>query len=435
MIPQEIIRRKRDGGTLHAADIDAFIAALARNELAESQIGAFAMAVWYSGMTREETVALTLAMARSGDMLSWSGIGRPIADKHSTGGIGDNVSLMLAPIAAACGLAVPMISGRGLGHTGGTLDKLESIPGYNITPDAARFRKVVEEVGCAIIGQTGTLAPADGKLYAVRDVTSTVDSVPLITASILSKKLAAGLETLVLDVKIGNGAFMTSLEEAETLARSLVEVANGAGVRTAALITDMNQPLADAAGNVVELHNCLDFLKGSKAGTRLETVVLAFAAEMLTQAGIVSALAEAEAKAREALSSGKAAELFGRMVHALGGPADLLDQPDRYLTAAPVQKPVLASSDGWLAACDTRAIGMSVIDLGGGRRHPQDKIDHRVGFSDILPLGTKVSKGDRIATVHAADEASAERAAADLAANYGISDTAPALPPVIVSRI
>ncbi|MBB4567743.1 thymidine phosphorylase [Rhizobium leucaenae] len=435
MIPQEIIRRKRDGGTLHVTDIDAFIAALARDELAESQIGAFAMAVWYSGMTREETVALTLAMARSGEMLSWSGIDRPIADKHSTGGIGDNVSLMLAPIAAACGLSVPMISGRGLGHTGGTLDKLESIPGYGITPHASHFRKVVDEVGCAIIGQTGTLAPADGKLYAVRDVTSTVDSVPLITASILSKKLAAGLETLVLDVKIGNGAFMTSLEEAETLARSLVEVANGAGVKTSALITDMNQPLADAAGNVVELRNCLDFLRGGKVNTRLETVVLAFAAEMLTQAGIAKTLLEAEAKAHAALSSGKAAELFARMVQALGGPADLLDHPGKYLTAAPVQKPVLASSDGWLAACDARAIGMSVIDLGGGRRHPQDKIDHRVGFSDILPLGTEVNKGDRIATVHAAEEASAEKAAADLSAKYEIGDAAPVLPPVIVARI
>ncbi|ENN84561.1 thymidine phosphorylase [Rhizobium freirei PRF 81] len=328
-----------------------------------------------------------------------------------------------------------MISGRGLGHTGGTLDKLESIPGYGITPDAARFRKVVDEVGCAIIGQTGALAPADGKLYAVRDVTATVDSVPLITASILSKKLAAGLETLVLDVKIGSGAFMTSLEEAETLARSLVEVANGAGVKTSALITDMNQPLADAAGNVVELRNCLDFLRGNKAGTRLETVVLAFASEMLVQAGIAAGSAEAEGRAREALASGKAAEVFGRMVHNLGGPVDLLEHPDRYLVAAPVQKPVLAAADGWLGACDARGVGMSVIDLGGGRRRPQDKIDHRVGFSDILPLGTRVGKGDRIATVHAADQASAETVAADLSANYRIVDTAPVLPPVIVSRI
>jgi thymidine phosphorylase len=435
MIPQEIIRQKRDGATLSAADIDAFIGALARGELAESQIGAFAMAVWFRGMTREETVALTLAMARSGDTLSWEGIGRPIADKHSTGGVGDNVSLMLAPIAAACGLAVPMISGRGLGHTGGTLDKLESIPGYGITPDAARFRKVVDEIGCAIIGQTGALAPADGKLYAVRDVTATVDSVPLITASILSKKLAAGLETLVLDVKIGSGAFMTSQQEAETLARSLVEVANGGGVKTSALITDMNQPLADAAGNVVELQNCLEFLKGNKAGTRLEAVVLAFASEMLVQAGIAANAVEAEGRAREALASGKAAEIFARMVHALGGPMDLLEHPDRYLANAPVLRPVLAAADGWLGACDARGIGMSVIDLGGGRRRPQDKIDHRVGFSDILPLGTKVSRGDRIATVHATDEASAQKAMADLSANYRITDTAPALSPVIVSRI
>ena len=435
MIPQEIIRLKRNGAALSAADIDEFIGALARGELAESQIGAFAMAVWFRSMTRDETVALTLAMARSGDTLSWSGIGRPIADKHSTGGVGDNVSLMLAPIAAACGLAVPMISGRGLGHTGGTLDKLESIPGYGITPDAARFRKVVDEVGCAIIGQTGALAPADGKLYSVRDVTATVDSVPLITASILSKKLAAGLETLVLDVKIGSGAFMTSQEEAETLARSLVDVANGAGVKTSALITDMNEPLADAAGNVVELRNCLDFLKGNKAGTRLETVVLAFAVEMLVQSGIAAGSTEAEGRARDAIASGKAAEVFGRMVHGLGGPADLLENPDRYLTAAPVQKPVLASFDGWLGACDARAIGMSVIDLGGGRRHPQDKIDHRVGFSDILPLGTKVSRGDRIATVHAADEVTADKAIADFATNYRIVEAGPALPPVIVTRI
>lgn len=435
MIPQEIIRQKRNGAALSAADIDSFIGALGRGELAESQIGAFAMAIWFRGMTREETVALTLAMARSGDTLSWSGIGRPIADKHSTGGVGDNVSLMLAPIAAACGLAVPMISGRGLGHTGGTLDKLESIPGYGITPDAVRFRKVVDEVGCAIIGQTGALAPADGKLYAVRDVTATVDSVPLITASILSKKLAAGLETLVLDVKIGSGAFMTSQEEAETLARSLVEVANGGGVKTSALITDMNQPLADAAGNVVELRNCLEFLKGSKAGTRLETVVLAFASEMLVQAGVAADIVEAEGRARAALASGKAAEIFGRMVHGLGGPVDLLENPDRYLVSAPVRKPVLAAADGWLGACDARGIGMSVIDLGGGRRRPQDKIDHRVGFSDILPLGTKVSKGDRIATVHAVDEAGAEKAVADLSANYRLVDTAPAASPVIISRI
>jgi thymidine phosphorylase len=431
MIPQEIIRRKRDGDTLSADDIQAFISALAAGRLSEGQIGAFAMAVWFKGMTRDETVALTSAMARSGAILSWADIDRPIADKHSTGGVGDNVSLMLAPIAAACGLAVPMISGRGLGHTGGTLDKLESIPGYVITPDATLFRRAVRDVGCAIIGQTGALAPADGKLYAVRDVTATVDSIPLITASILSKKLAAGLQTLVLDVKLGNGAFMSERRDAEALAQSLVDVANGAGVKTSALITDMNQPLADAAGNVLEIRNCLDFLTGRKAGTRLETVVLAFAAEMLSSSGIVGSLDEGKDKAVQALSSGKAAETFGRMVHMLGGPSDLLERPDAYLTDAPCVRPVAARRAGWLSSCDVRDIGMGVIDLGGGRRHPSDRIDHRVGFSDLLPLGTRVERGDRIALVHAADDARAEAVAAALGVNYRISDSTPSLPAVI----
>ncbi|NNG73059.1 thymidine phosphorylase [Rhizobium laguerreae] len=435
MIPQEIIRRKRDGDELDAADISSFIAALAAGQLSEGQIGAFAMAVWFQGMSRAEIVALTLAMADSGDRLQWADIDRPIADKHSTGGVGDNVSLMLAPIAAACGLAVPMISGRGLGHTGGTLDKLESIPGYMITPDADLFHKVVKEAGCAIIGQTGTLAPADGRLYAVRDVTATVDSIPLITASILSKKLAAGLETLVLDVKVGNGAFMADRGQAEILAQSLVEVANGAGVKTSALITDMNQPLADSAGNAVEMRNCLDFLAGRKKDTRLETVVLAFAAEMLVKSGIAASSDEAETMARRALSSGKAAEVFARMVSMLGGPADLIENPDRYLARAPVEKPVPATRSGWLAACDARGIGVSVIDLGGGRRHPADRIDHRVGFSELLPLGTRVKAGEPIALVHAADETAAERAATALAAHYRITDDKPELTPVIVGLV
>ncbi|ULR43962.1 thymidine phosphorylase [Rhizobium sp. K102] len=435
MIPQELIRRKRDGGELDAADIRSFIDALAAGRLSEGQIGAFAMAVWFKGMSREETVALTLAMADSGDRLQWADIDRPIADKHSTGGVGDNVSLMLAPIAAACGLAVPMISGRGLGHTGGTLDKLESIPGYMITPDADLFHQVVKQAGCAIIGQTGALAPADGRLYAVRDVTATVDSIPLITASILSKKLAAGLQTLVLDVKAGNGAFMADRDQAEILARSLVEVANGAGVKTSALITDMNEPLADSAGNAVEMRNCLDFLAGRKGNTRLDTVVLAFAAEMLEKSGIAASPEEGEAMARQALSSGKAAEVFARMVSMLGGPADLIENPDKYLARAPVEKPVPAARSGWLAACDARGIGVSVIDLGGGRRHPADRIDHRVGFSELLSLGTRVNAGEPIALVHAADEAAAEKAAAALTAHYRITADEPVLNPVIAGLI
>lgn len=314
MLPQETIRRKRDGEVLSAEEIGAFVAALTDGSASEGQVAAFAMAVWFRGMDARETVALTEAMRDSGAVLDWRDLDRPVADKHSTGGVGDNVSLMLAPIAAACGLAVPMISGRGLGHTGGTLDKLESIPGYTIHPAPALFRKTVSEIGCAIIGQTADLAPADRRLYAIRDVTATVDSVPLITASILSKKLAAGLQSLVLDVKLGSGAFMTSRPDAERLARALVEVANGAGLRTSALITDMNQPLADAVGNVVEVENCIAFLRGEKAGTRLERVVLSLAAEMLVSAGIEPDVSAAQGRAQRALSEGHAAEAFSRMV-------------------------------------------------------------------------------------------------------------------------
>ena len=435
MLPQETIRRKRNGEPLSRKEIARFIAGITDGSVSEGQVAAFAMAVWFKGMAREETVALTLAMRDSGDVLDWSDIDRLIADKHSTGGVGDNVSLMLAPIAAACGLAVPMISGRGLGHTGGTLDKLESIPGYTIMPSADLFRRTVKDVGCAIIGQTAALAPADKRIYAIRDVTATVDSVPLITASILSKKLAAGLQSLVLDVKVGNGAFMADAAEAEVLARSLVEVANGAGVKTSALITDMNQPLADAAGNAVEIANCIAFLRGDKAGTRLERIVLAFAAEMLVSSGLESDLAAAEAKAARALASGAAAEVFGRMVHALGGPADIVERADAYLAAAPVIRPVFAAESGYLASCDTRGIGLAVIELGGGRSRPDDAIDHRVGFDRLLPLGTKVEKGMEIGRVHAANEADAAHGGERLGALYRVSADAPMAAADILTRI
>ncbi|UNK39864.1 thymidine phosphorylase [Shinella sp. H4-D48] len=435
MLPQETIRRKRNGDALSREEIAAFIAGVTEGSVSEGQVAALAMAVWFNGMTRDETVALTLAMRDSGDVLDWPDIDRPIADKHSTGGVGDNVSLMLAPIAAACGLAVPMISGRGLSHTGGTLDKLESIPGYTIMPSAERFRRTVKDVGCAIIGQTGDLAPADKRVYAIRDVTATVDSVPLITASILSKKLAAGLQSLVLDVKVGNGAFMADTAEAESLARALVEVANGAGVRTTALITDMNQPLADAAGNALEIANCIAFLKGEKAGTRLERIVLAFAAEMLVSSGLETNVEAASAKAAGVLASGAAAETFARMVHALGGPADLIDRAERHLVSAPVIRPVAAPQAGYLAACDTRGIGLAVIELGGGRSRPDDVIDHRVGFDGLLPLGAKVEKGDVIGRVHAATDADADRAVQRLTALYRISPEPPAPAAEILSRV
>ncbi|NTE53888.1 thymidine phosphorylase [Agrobacterium tumefaciens] len=435
MIPQEIIRRKRDGLSLAPQEIAAFIEALSKDGISEGQAAAFAMAVFFRGMNRAEMVALTLAMRDSGDVLSWRDIGRPVADKHSTGGVGDNVSLMLAPIVAACGLAVPMISGRGLGHTGGTLDKLEAIPGYNVMPDEALFRRTVQSVGCAIIGQTGNLAPADKRLYAIRDVTATVDSIPLITASILSKKLAAGLETLILDVKVGNGAFMQSVDDARALARALVDVANGAGLPTTALITDMNQPLDDAAGNAVEIVNCLEFLAGRKAGTRLEKVVLSFAAEMLVQAGRAATLAAGEALAAAALSSGRAMEIFARMVSALGGPSDFVENPARYLPSAPVTLPVPAGRSGRLVSCETRDLGMVVVELGGGRKKPSDIIDPAVGISAILPLGTRVEKGEPIATVHAASKEEAERAVKRIEGCYGIADSAPGTGAPILERI
>jgi thymidine phosphorylase len=435
VLAPETIRRKRNGEPLASEEIARFVAGVTDGSVSEGQVAAFAMAVWFKGMAREETVALTLAMRDSGDVLDWSGIDRPIADKHSTGGVGDNVSLMLAPIAAACGLAVPMISGRGLGHTGGTLDKLEAVPGYTIMPSAELFSRTVRDIGCAIIGQTADLAPADKRIYAIRDVTATVDSVPLITASILSKKLAAGLQSLVLDVKVGNGAFMTDAAEAETLARSLVAVANGAGVKTSALITDMNQPLADAAGNALEIANCIAFLRGEKSGTRLERIVLALAAEMLVLSGLEKDIAAAEAKAAGALSGGAAAETFGRMVHALGGPADIVEKPEAYLIGAPVVHAVTASQSGTLAACDTRGVGLAVIELGGGRSRPSDAIDHRVGFDRLLPLGTRVEKGNVIGRVHAADESGAARAGERLAALYRIAPDAPGALPDIVTRI
>ena len=435
MLAQEIIRRKRDGLTLSGEEITAFVRALSDETLSEAQAAAFAMAVFFRGMDEAETVALTLAMRDSGHVLSWPGIDRPVADKHSTGGIGDNVSLMLAPIVAATGLAVPMISGRGLGPSGGTLDKLESIPGYNITPNETTLRQVIRETGCAIIGQTAELAPADKRLYAIRDVTATVESMPLIVSSILSKKLAAGLQTLVLDVKFGNGAFMTDPDDARALAGLLVRVANGAGLATTALVTDMNEPLADAVGNAVEIENALSFLRGEKAGTRLEAVVLAFAAEMIANAGLAEDNDRAREMALETLTSGRALESFGRMVSGLGGPADFVERWESYLPKAAIIHAVEAPSSGYLSSCDARAIGMSVVSLGGGRQRPTDRIDHSVGYSALRPLGAKVTEGEPFALVHAATEEGWQTAAATLLEAIAIADNPPADRPLVLDRL
>jgi thymidine phosphorylase len=435
MLPQEIIRRKRDGGRLSAGEIAFFVDGLTKGTVTEGQVAAFGMAVFFNGMNREEAVALTLAMRDSGDVLDWSDLPGPVTDKHSTGGVGDNVSLMLAPIVAACGAFVPMISGRGLGHTGGTLDKMDSIPGYVSQPDNALFRKVVRGVGCAIIGQTANLAPADKRFYAIRDVTATVESVPLITASILSKKLAAGLQSLVLDVKLGNGAFMARSRDAAALAASLVEVANGAGLATSALITGMNEPLASAAGNAVEVANAVDFLTGRVRDRRLHDVTLALAAEMLQAAGIAGTNREGLARAAAALDGGKAAEVFGRMVAGLGGPADFVERSARYLAAAPVERPVLAPRDGYVTGIDTRGVGVAVVALGGGRTRPGDPIDHAVGVTRLLPVGAEIRSGEPLALVHARTDAGAAQAVAAVGGCYTIGDSRPAAQKAVVRRV
>jgi len=433
-LPQEIVRKKRDGGVLSKDEIAFLIDGLTKGTVSEGQVAAFAMAVFFRGMTMDECVALTLAMRDSGDVLDWPDAKGPVLDKHSTGGVGDNVSLMLAPIVAACGGIVPMISGRGLGHTGGTLDKLDSIPGYTTQPDGALFRKAIAAAGCAIIGQTGDLAPADKRLYAIRDVTATVESVPLITASILSKKLAAGLEGLVLDVKTGSGAFMAKLEDARGLAENLVSVANGAGLKTSALITDMNEPLASAAGNAVEVKNAVEFLTGLSQDARLKEVVLALAAEMLVAGGLASEVESGRSAAEEALSSGAATERFAKMVTALGGPSDFVENCDDHLPSAPVQLLVGADKAGHVEAIDTRAIGLAVVQLGGGRTRPEDTIDHSVGFVGLSGLGEKVEPGFCLGIVCAKSDADAERAADALRAAYRIGERPPGNP-LIYERI
>lgn len=431
MLAQEFIRRKRDGKALAPADIAEFIAGLTSGTVSEGQVAAFAMAVFLRGMSRDEAVALTEAMRNSGIVLDWRDLDRPVVDKHSSGGVGDNVSLMLAPMLAAHGCAVPMISGRGLGHTGGTLDKLDAIPGYVSQPDIDLFRKVVREAGCAIIGQTADLAPADKRLYAIRDVTGTVELVPLITASILSKKLAAGLGQLVLDVKTGTGAFMATPEEARELTESLVAVANGAGLRTSALITDMNEPLASAAGNAVEVVNALDYLTGAKRDSRLHDVTLALGAELLELAGLARNEAEGRAMLEKVLNSGKAAEHFQIMASGLGGPGDLLANYRSILPKAPIIGAVTTAEEGAVAHIDTRALGLAVIELGGGRRVASDKIDHAVGLTELLGLGTPVERDRPLALIHARDEESFARAAAMVRGAYRLGEAPPVSSPVL----
>jgi thymidine phosphorylase len=423
VLAAELIRKKREGGELTAEEITFLVDGITDDTVSDAQVGALAMAIVWRGMSRDERIALTGAMRDSGDVLAWNG--ERILDKHSTGGVGDKVSLLLAPIVAACGGQVPMISGRGLGHTGGTLDKLQSIPGYDVAPDNAKLRAAVASAGCAIVGQTARLAPADRRLYAIRDATGTVESIPLIVGSILSKKLAAGLSALVMDVKVGSGAFLPDLTSARELATAIVEVAQGNGLPTSALLTDMDRVLGRTAGNAVEVRESIDHLTGAKSDERLRAITLALSEELLRLGGIEGA------DPAKALDDGSAAEHFARMVAALGGPSDILERD--HLPRAPITVEAHAEEAGVLERVDVRAVGLAIIGLGGGRARETDQIDHAVGLTEVAAPGERVGPNERpLAVVHARDEASAQRAATALreACQVGAGDVADA-PPVL----
>ncbi|MGY3942213.1 thymidine phosphorylase [Aeromonas tecta] len=436
-LPQEIIRKKRNGEALSTQEIQFFVQGITNNSIGEGQIAALAMAVYFKDMTMDERVALTCAMRDSGMVLNWDhlNLGGPIVDKHSTGGVGDVVSLMLGPMVAACGGFVPMISGRGLGHTGGTLDKLDAIPGYQTSVDNDRFLKVVKEAGVAIIGQTGDLAPADKRIYAVRDITATVESIAMITGSILSKKLASGLEALVMDVKVGSGAFMPTFEASEELAKSIVAVANGAGCRTSALLTDMNQVLASSAGNAVEVREAVRYLTGEYRNPRIHEVTMALCAEMLISAHLASDEHDARAKLQAVLDNGKAAEIFGRMVTGLGGPSDFMERYDHHLLKAAIVRPVYASRSGFVTAMNTRELGLAVVAMGGGRRAAGDKLDYAVGLTDFIRLGQNVDADKPLALIHAQTEEQFAQAAGMVQAAVRIGDTQPQALPEVYRRI
>ncbi len=435
MLPQEIIRKKRDHQSWSKDEIEFFIKGIANGNVADCQIGAFTMAAFLNGMNTEETFNLTLSMRDSGDVLQWQGFDAPIVDKHSSGGVGDKVSLMLAPMLASCGVYVPMISGRGLGHTGGTLDKFDSIPGYNTHPDNDLFRQTVKKVGCAIIGQTGSLAPADKKIYAVRDVCATVESIPLITASILSKKLAAGLNYLIMDLKFGNGAFMEDIENGRALAQSIVNVANHSGTKTKALLTDMNQVLGTTAGNAVEVKEAVDYLKGIDINPRLHQVTMSLAAELLVMTGQFADTNAAQQQLQQNLDSGKALEIFARMVTELGGPADFTENPNNYLPQAAIVRPVFPLSSGYVESMHTRNIGLSIIGLKGGRITPDQKLDYATGYTHFCQIGDYVDEQTPLALVHAQSEEDYNFAADELQRNIWTANEKPEIKPTIAEVI
>jgi thymidine phosphorylase len=434
MDARAVIVAIRDGKHPSPEALRWFAQGLADGTVTDAQAGAFAMAVLLRGLGEAGRVALTTGMRDSGKVLQWDMPG-PVLDKHSTGGIGDCVSLLLAPALAACGAYVPMISGRGLGHTGGTLDKLEAIPGFRTGLSEGQLRAQLKDIRCAIVSASAEIAPADRRLYAIRDVSGTVESIDLITASILSKKLAAGLEALVLDVKCGSGAFMKTPEDAEALAMSLVATAKGAGCKTSALITDMTQPLATAAGNALEVIEVMETLTGTAVNTALFDVTAVLGGEALALAGLAASPEEGTARIEGVMRSGVAAEWFGRMVAAQGGPADFADRWADRLPAATVIREVPCPVGGFVRAIDGQALGLAVVGLGGGRQREGDRVNPAVGLSELAGIGEEIGAGAPLCMVHAATEAQAEEAIALVQAAYGMAEGPVAEPPLVLKRI
>jgi thymidine phosphorylase len=437
-LPQEIIRKKRDGELLSDSEIGFLVSGITDHTLTDAQLGAFAMAVFHNDMSMEERVSLTLHMMNSGKVMEWNdlNLNGPIVDKHSTGGVGDKVSLILAPIVASCGAYVPMISGRGLGHTGGTLDKLCSIPGYNPAPSEKKFKNVVKKVGCAIIGQTSEFAPADQRLYATRDVTATVESISLITSSILSKKLASGLDALVMDVKTGNGAFAKEYNMAKELANSISNVAASSGVPTRCLITDMNQVLGGSVGNAVEVVECIEALTNpSDANKRLIDITTELAAQMIQLSGVEEDIEQATKKVSDSLHSGAAAETFSRMISELGGPKDLLQNTKKYLPSMEIIRPINSIKSGYVYSTNVRNIGMSMVTLKAGRTRASDSIDYGVGLTSILEKGQWVESGQALAYAHVHTNDDFNTMKDELIKSVIVSDKSPDTDPLIYETI
>ena len=437
MRPQDVIRKKRDGQQLSGAEIEFFIAGITHDEIADYQVSALLMAIYLNGMNEAEQQALTEAMLRSGITLDFSSIAKPKADKHSTGGVGDKTSLIIAPLVAACGVCVPMISGRGLGHTGGTLDKLESIPGYRVDLSTKEFREVLERVGFAMAGQTAELAPADKKMYALRDATATVEAIPLIVASIISKKGAAGLDAMVIDVKVGSGAFMRDEARARALAKALVKTGNSCGIRTRALLTDMNQPLGRAVGNSLEVKECIELLRGeAEPGARpVLDLSLELSAHMLVLARVDDLLEAAHARLQRVLEAGDALERFRQNVAAQGGEARVCDDPAAFLPLVSESIKVESPRSGFITEIETTEIGHAIAALGGGRVRIEDKIDPTVGFLAEKKIGEKVEKGELLGTVYARDQAKARETVTRIQAAYIVSEASHSQRPTLIKEV